>query len=180
VIATSKHALLSHPPLDAPLYVVGEQTAEAALTHGWPKACHIATNSSALIDALDFDIGAKLLYVRGETVSADLPAALAHCEWVEVITYHAKAVALSEHIIEAIKTREITHVALYSRRTARLFEQQLIACGAPASLKALCLSDAVAQSLSPKHWLQIEAAPEASHLAMRSYLMNAYKSDAIL
>ena len=178
VIATSRHAFIGQSPIDAPLYVVGKQTAELAQTLGWPKPVYIARTCTELQSALDFPRGAKLLYLRAENVTADLARMHTEYEWHEVISYRAVAEPLSQAAREALSVGRISHVALYSARTARLFEAELTANALAPSLSALCFSEAVAAALALPIWHAKDCAQSPTGDAMQELILAQHKRDA--
>ncbi len=178
VIATSRHAFMGQPPIDAPLYVVGKQTAELAQTLGWPKPRFVAQSCTELQSIFNFSSGSKLLYLRAENVTADLARMHTEYEWYEVVSYRAAAEPLSAEAHQALTAGRITHVALYSARTAKLFEEELIANDLTVSLTALCFSEAVADALILPFWRVKDCAESPSGDAMQELILLHHKRDA--
>jgi uroporphyrinogen-III synthase len=178
VIATSRHAFTGQPPIDAPLYVVGTQTAQLAQQLGWPKPAYVARTCQELRGALNFAHGAKLLYLRAEHVKEDLARIYTDYQWHEVISYRAAAQPLSDAAREGLSLGRISHVALYSARTARLFEAELNAHSLAPPLSALCFSRAVADALTLPIWHTKHCAKSPTGDAMQELMIEQYKRDA--
>lgn len=172
ILASSRHAFEALSPPQAlqhtPLYMVGESTATAAKAHGWQGEQTIAPDIKTLLGLLPSTAHAAL-YLRGKFVTLQPQEALPNWQWQNIITYDAIATAqLSDETIAALTKPQPLMVALYSQRSAQLFEQAIsgVAQAVNAPMSALCISDNVAQSLSLPLWRERLSAPAASQSAM--------------
>lgn len=179
LVATSPNGVramdLYDLPREIPLYAVGDRTATAARDAGF------GTVTSAGGDLLDLvrlirqeppAIPGRLLHVSGADVAGDLGALLAPDgpAVTRHIGYRAVPVtAMAPAMVAAIRGGEVTHVLLFSARTADGFVNLCRQAGladAVGRLTALCLSAAVAQAASGLAWREtrIAASPDADAL----------------
>ena len=142
VIATSAHAVSEAAPrLDAPLFVVGARTAEAAHRAGWPAPRAIAADAAELAADVCAKLadGARLLYLAGRDRKPDLERAFAgRYDLVVVEVYAAEAArALTPDAQAALAAGGIDAVLHYSRRSAEIFLTLAQAAGLSESLRAI-------------------------------------------
>ncbi len=176
---------------DLPTFAVGARTADAARAAGFDPVftaggdVHALTDmiSSAYASAID---GGVVLHPAGVHRAGDLAAALAAksipCR--RQVLYDAVPVkALSHEALWAIRERadepDRVHVALFSPRTADLFETRLAEAGAEAGagalrrLTALALSANVAGRLERAAWREVRIAATADLDAIVALLPDA-------
>ena len=93
VLATSAKAFLADAPVDrsAPLYGVGERTAQAAIAAGWRLAAPPAPDADSLAALIRARVapGATLLYLAGRDRKPGLEQALAGAYALEVVEAYA-------------------------------------------------------------------------------------------
>ena len=180
LVASSRHAftaLHTIPPAwqNAALYVVGEQTAQAAAQAGLTQSASIAATMQALLTSLRRDYAEKTpnaLYLRGEHISLSPAEALPDIQWQELICYRANAAeAFSGEAKAALAGDVPLAVAFYSARTAQIFQQLLDARAAQTPpLSAYCFSDQVAQALEANRWQGVHIAAFPNQEAMLALL----------
>lgn len=160
---------------DLPLYSVGDRTADLARQLGFAQVLSAAGDVNALADLILREPPAKagrLLHVGGENVAGDL-AGLLRPHGIGLdrhIAYRAVPVqALAVPTAAALADGGISHVLLFSARTARCFVTLVEKAGlapAMAGLTALCISQAVAEAIQGPAWggIKVAASPDADHL----------------
>lgn len=187
LVATSRHAFTLLPArkeyIDKPLYVVGEQTAAAAIAQGWHEPTHIAPTSRMLMPVLKklSPSDGDFLYLRGEIVTTDMSHHLSDFGWHNIISYQSAASPnLSETIVNAIMTGNVSSVLFFSRRSAQLFEQSLseLDVSTIAPMDAFCLGDFIAEDLQLHCWANRYVAEDASQNSLLDCLRNIHKSAA--
>ncbi len=182
IVATSRNGLraLGHSPflrdaLAIPLFVVGRGTAEEARRLGFERIAigpgSVSGFAAAIAGTLDPADG-LILHLAAETKAGDLAGELDQLGFrvLQPVVYRMKAEeALSEGVREAIGDGEIEGVVLMSPRTARIYASLIRRHGladATAEMVHVCLSDAVAQSLSALGDVPVEVAEGTSMNAL--------------
>ena len=157
-----------------PVYCVGAATADAARTAGFSNVIKSGGDAASLIidaaAALDPEAGI-VLHARGRHARGNIVGNL-RCQGFEareVVAYEARAARqLSDTTANAIRTRSLDGVLLFSPRTAEIFARLVSDAGlAPAltGVTAFCLSDAVAAGLGNLAMkLSVAGAPRISAL----------------
>lgn len=142
IIITSANAISRSIPKHIPLLIVGTHSAKLARSAGL-EISHIFPTVGTLIDSIKSDSTTKMLYLRGEAISADLKSILG-CD--EKIIYGIKNRPLSSQEVTAVKTANC--VLIYSQGSGQLIKQALSQyCLYPNSMHAICISPQVAISI---------------------------------
>lgn len=168
-LATATHSR------DLPLFAVGDATANSARDAGF-EAVHSAEGDShslktMVASRLDPSLG-RLLHVRGEAVTGDLPAALQASGFAvdETILYQARpAHRLSEAALEFLSKEKFDSILFFSPRTARTFVSLAIEAGLRdhcMAMTAICLSRAVADAAAALPWSDVRIAATPDQAAM--------------
>ena len=123
-----------------------------------------------------------LVYLRGHDVSFDLTQDLRAKGYLieEHIVYKAHlATSLTPQFLTALDAGEIAYISFFSARTAAGFVALLpVALRAKLeSIKALCLSAGVVNSLSELPWQECLVTPNKSRAAMVELIQTLYESD---
>jgi uroporphyrinogen-III synthase len=158
-----------------PVFAVGDATAAAAHAAGCDEvhsAGGTATDLARLIAARCRPEGGALLHLSGEQVREELAQVLA-TEGFDLrrqVVYRAVAArALAPSTVEALKTRQIDAVLLFSPRSASIFVELVGRHGLRdrlADTAAICLSRAVAEPCRELIWqaIHVAARPELGAL----------------
>ena len=160
---------------DIPVLAVGEATAAAARAAGFADVA-MAGGDVAALAALARERCAPgagpLLHVSGSVVAGDLAGSL-EAEGFTVrraTLYEALASgALSDAARVAIVDGSLDAVLLFSPRTARTFVTLAADAGlgdALGNLRALCLSEAVAEAVRPFPWREVRVAERPDQSAL--------------
>ena len=153
---------------DNPVYVVGKNTAEAALAAGFGQIETGEGSVSDLAQQLVFDQKTALkhlVYVRAADVSFDLKGFLTEkgLKITEIIAYHADQVQnLSIKLLHALDRGQIKAICVFSARGGQVFADLIEQYGRTVRLKtvmALCLSEHVVQSVSVLPFQRCVVAP---------------------
>ena len=177
IVLTSAHAVpaLSGRAKALPVFAVGDATAAAARTAG----CGAVISAGGAAADLARSIAAHcrpgdgaLLHLSGEQVREGLAEALATAGFAlrRHTVYRAVAAnALAPATVEALATRQVDAVLLFSPRTARILVELTGRHGLHERLTgiaAICLSAAVAQPCREVAWrsVHIAARPELGAL----------------
>lgn len=161
LIATSANGVRAFASRDPrrwlPVCAVGDATARAARAEGFARVASAAGDVEALAEMIiaghDPANGA-FLHVAGTVSAGDLGGRLQARGFAyrRVVLYEMRpAAALSPAAREALAAGRLSGAVLYSPRTAALFADLVDACGlatACASLRAYCLSNAVAERVA--------------------------------
>jgi uroporphyrinogen-III synthase len=177
IVLTSAHAVpaLSGPAKALPVFAVGEATAVAARTAGCGAVISAGGAAADLARSIAVRChpgGGALLHLSGEQVREGLAEALATAGFAlrRRTVYRAVAAnALAPATLEALATRQVDAVLLFSPRTARIFVELIGRHGLHARLAgivAICLSEAVAQPCREISWraVYLAARPELGAL----------------
>jgi uroporphyrinogen-III synthase len=126
------------------------------------------------------DKDVPLVYVRGRNVSHDLAEDLTAKGYAieERIVYEAQAAkTLHKDFIAALRAKEINAVTFFSARSADIFENLIIEANLSTefrSIKALCLSMQVVNSLTGLPWLDKIAAERKKSAYMVTLIEEIY------
>ncbi len=147
-----------------PVYAVGDATARIAKDNGFPEiysaagtVCKLAT---LIINSLPPDAGI-VLHPAATRVAGDLEGYLREAGFSyqrEIIYEAVPAKHLSPSIVTQIQAGEIDGVVLFSPRTGATFKILAEKAGlidALTSLRAYCLSQAVADTITSISWLDV-------------------------
>lgn len=153
------------------LYVVGPQTAQTAHALGFHNIIAAEGDSAALARCITGHTGSddprmtrRMLHLHGEDVAADLSQIIDNekISIDSVVTYRARAAqALLPETIVLLKERQIDCIMFFSARTARVFLTLADTANCTetlSSVRALCLSRRVLESLQAAPWRGIEIA----------------------
>lgn len=163
IIVTSRNgirgaAVSSFEPawLDAPLFAVGEATADLARRYGF-RDIHVgagrAASLPALIEATGLESDKPLLHLTGDEQAFDMKAAIEASgrDYIAIETYRiVEATRLTDGQLDKLKQGLVEGVILLSPRTARCYCRVMAAAGCldlVARLKHVCFSPAVAAAL---------------------------------
>ncbi len=158
-----------------PVYAVGDATAKTALAEGF-RVVEIATGDVAALarlvrDRVDPAAGA-LLHVAGTKLAGDLSGMLTAAGFFyrrEVLYEARTADRLPPAAARAVRERSLQGIVLYSPRTAATFVELIRNArlqGACSTLRAFCLSQAVADSAAGVSWKRIIVAARPEQPAM--------------
>ncbi len=154
VLATSAKAFLADAPVDrsAPLYGVGERTAQAAIAAGWRLAAPPAPDADSLAALIRARVapGATLLYLAGRDRKPGLEQALAGAYALEVVEAYAAEARAAFRPDEAEALGGCQAALHYSPRSAGLAATLAERGGAGAAFRRLvhvALSRDVAEAL---------------------------------
>lgn len=179
VLATSRHGVAGLARLTdwrgAPLFAVGEATAEAASEAGFAQVDHAGRTADTLVELARTRLqpsGGALLRVRGEVARGDVAQTLSSDGFAvrSLTTYRIQqAHRLPDRAHTALAQRTVDGVMFFSPRSAKLFarlvdEETLGDC--LAGLVALCLSPTVAECLDRCRWRTVRAAGTPSLAAL--------------
>lgn len=161
LIFTSSHGVLAYAARSAdrghPVYTVGHNTAETARTQGFANIQSAAGDFGDLVELLSRLPEKELIsaiYVRAADISGDLKQILGEKGIIigEFTAYKAHPVEnLGLGLLKSFDNREIYAVLLFSSRGGQVFAELMEQYGRAVRLKttkALCISEAVLQSVS--------------------------------
>lgn len=162
LVFTSAHGVAAYAKAvpegrENPVYVVGDNTAEAAASARFTdiKNAHgTGDDLAALLETGLDGQNVRPLYVRAENISVDLTVMMAGRGIVmdEVIAYRTiPAESLSLNLLRKLDKREVVACLFFSRRGAEAFSslvQQYDRAYALRATKALCISEGVVESVS--------------------------------
>lgn len=153
-------------------YAVGDATATEATEAGFQTVFSAGGDvdklGSLVIRTLKPEDG-SLLHISGKDTAGNLSGILdrAGFQISRKQLYKAvKASKLSENAQELIKSGKITHIPLYSPRTAKAFAQLIGAADLQdylTKITVLCLSPAVSDVISSLNWQKILTASRPDH-----------------
>lgn len=140
------------------VFTVGQATAEKLSKAGFTNIISVSDDARSLANAMIASMnatnsGAKVLNPTAEQTAFDLQNALQHTNiaLTKWIAYQVEdAETFSPEAETALRQGAIKGVLLYSPRTAENFCRLLQRSGLVAPPRLFCLSDKVAQSLSPE------------------------------
>jgi uroporphyrinogen-III synthase len=184
LIVTSANALRAvrnHPLTaafrDAPLFAVGDRTADAARGSGFAQVVSADGDLAALRKLVVGQVTparrkAPLLYLAGSDVSGDIAAELqkSRIAVVTLTVYRMVAVdRLPAEVTEAFAAHRIEAVLHYSGRSAQSFVAALRAAGlevAGLAVPQICMSDAVGRVLREAGATRVMSAERPQETAM--------------
>jgi uroporphyrinogen-III synthase len=167
------------PTRDIRVLAVGDSTAALAREMGFVNV-ESAQGDSADLARLTIDrlkpADGLLFHAAGKTVAGDMSEALnkAGFKTIRRTLYDAKAVdALAEDTVTALRDRTLDYVLFFSPRTGRIFADLVEKAGLAGtcdSLKAICLSDAVASEIGDIDWREVIVAQQPTTTALLSVI----------
>ena len=168
------------PDPDLPVFAVGSMTAEEARLAGYSQIMTAAGHVDALAKVIveyyhDRAIPSAILHIAGSHRRGDLLELLKEydlpCE--RIVLYTADAISsLVAGAQQQLTFGGEVDVALFSPRSVKVFEAQCAQYAGPGhtpltlNARALCLSEAVAQSCSQSNWREIAIAAEPTAEAL--------------
>lgn len=164
---------------ETPVYAVGEASAAEATRLGYAHVHAAAGDVDKLAELVVAELdpaAGPLLHIAANVVAGDLQGALAQrgFEVRKAQLYESRAaVALSDELIEALKTGSLDAALFFSPRTAETFVTLAKNAGVDgdlAKLAAYALSPAVAAKLRKAHWRAIRVAPAPEQQALLAVL----------
>jgi uroporphyrinogen-III synthase len=167
---------------DLPVYAVGDRTAAAARTAGFPEVesadGDVETLAGLIIARRDPAAGA-LLHATGATRAGDLAGTLRRVGFeVRVVSLYESvpAPSLAPAALRALQLDALDGVLLFSPRTAEQFVKLLSTAGldgAAGALDAWCLSESVADALAACRFRRIHIAPHPTEASLLEALATA-------
>lgn len=187
IVASSRNTFVPLPAvaalMDRPLYIVGQQTAAAAMAQGWQEPAVIAESSRDLMPhlrTLEPELGI-ILYLRGEVVAADLSMLLPEYHWLDIIAYQSVGTqTIAPTVAQALLDGQVTTVMFFSPRTALMFEhaaKHSIRDALPV-MQALCISQEVADTLEGDYWRDKIIADAPNMVSILTRLKEIHKPSA--
>jgi uroporphyrinogen-III synthase len=172
------------PERTIPVYAVGDATASVSRELGFGDIRVGGGNAAQLAEAIRKTLApaTRVLHVSGRVVAVDLADALRQSgiSADRLPAYEAKpAGSLSESLASALYACTISHVLLFSPRTASIFGTLAVAQGLSARLGsclALCLSTAVAAEAGRSRWKGIAVAEKPNAESLLELLPRARES----
>lgn len=159
LITTSRNALVHGTLFPAdwlklPVFCVGESTADAARTAGFPDIRTAGGDASSLAGKItgDCKAGSRLVYLAGEPRGPELEASLQRggFEVEALLRYRMHRLAmLPESAARALATHSVEAVLHFSAESARVFfflAQSAGLLNAASALPQFCMSEAVADA----------------------------------
>ena len=184
IVVTSRHGVQALALLtelrDMFVLCVGEATAEAAQSLGFTRVSAAGGTVASLVAYIDaaYDEGSRFAYVSGDHIRADLAELLPNMVFERIIAYEANAVdALSDTLAEQLRRGQIGGVTFFSQRAASIFMMALTKLDlrdTAAKLRAICLSDTVAEPLRSITWMGIHVAVEPTLASIVQCVDNAF------
>ena len=156
-------------------FTLGPQSASAASAAGFghieAKGGNVEGLAANVIRALKPENG-QLLYISGQETSSDLAGTLRKAGFsvVKLVAYDATPLPLA---LSAAEVAGCNGVLLYSRRSAKIWVEELKRLDLFPRLSHFCLSDQIAQAL-PTQW-RIRAAKEPTESSLLALIDIAAK-----
>ena len=183
LIITSRNALLGLKTLqniaELPLFVVGKESAALCSAAGFKKIIAVAEQSAdlpRLIKLAQSPHAGALLHVTSQYAHTDFYDALLDAGFgiEQRLVYSADAAtSFNAETIHALRDGKLWGVLFYSARTAEIFNALVIAAGLAQSLSklhALCLSDAITETLDKGAWKTVAVAQSPTHASLMETL----------
>ncbi|MEM7269079.1 MAG: uroporphyrinogen-III synthase [Pseudomonadota bacterium] len=154
-------------------HCVGPATAEAARQAGFDPVTQASGDAEGLIESLK-DCLTPLTHIRGRESRGDVAVRL---DASEVIAYAADATTTVPPEVDAAIRSDLTHVAVFSPRTAEIFAQLALDAWRMEyqRLSLVAISEAAAAPLRAFAWAEVIVAAESNADAMRAALCGAAK-----
>lgn len=174
ILVTSIHGLGNIPVpqnwLEIPVFTVGLATADIVRQAGFNKIYSGHTDLGEVIPLIQQHVRKNdhILYLRGEIIKQNIQSILSDYQITEKITYTAKPIAKIEmDIINSFP--EINFLTLFSPRSGHLLKELVQKQGLNPylqSIKLLCLSRAVLESVKKLKWQDYYVAESATQQSM--------------
>ncbi|RFB78202.1 uroporphyrinogen-III synthase [Methylovirgula sp. 4M-Z18] len=180
---TSAHALGAVDPADvhdffaADLFVVGDRGAQMARKIGFTGPIEVAVDAAALAADILRAAPRRVLYLAGRERKPGFEAALAQAGISLQVweTYDARAALMvPPAVLNALAQGQIDAVLHYSRRSAEIFRDLILAANLRAPLNELhhhCLSADVADALAQVPAIRMHIAAAATEEALFATLL---------
>jgi len=174
ILVTSIHGLGDIPVpqnwFDIQVFTVGMATADIVSQAGFNNIYSGHTDLSEVLPLIQQNVrkNSRILYLRGEIIKQNIPSILSNYQIIEKITYTAKAVSKIEtDIINSFP--EINFLTLFSPRSGHILKDLIQKQGLNThlqSIKLLCLSCAVLESVKELNWQNYYVAESATPQSM--------------
>ncbi len=167
---------------DIAVWTVGRGSAEVTRQRGFSSVKSADGDVSSLASRIRNDVdpaAGALLHIAGTHLAGDLGTTLADMgyDYRRVVLYEARArETMTADAREKLGNGDVTGVALYSPRAARLFCDALHREGLAwraGTLQVFCLSTAVAEAVSSLNWAETLVAMEPSEDSLLSRVLQA-------
>ncbi len=174
LIITSRHALpyLKKMALqqNIPIYCVGEETAKDLKNLGFTSVIK-ASKAKNLLNFLALQ--QNHLYLSGKDVTLNFSMVHPHCQ--RLITYQmTPRPYLNEKVRQSLENKHITHIAVYSARSATFFHKLLLKFNVKLKgITFLALGETCAAALRDLGYEFIEVAEEPTQIGMLKALKNS-------
>jgi uroporphyrinogen-III synthase len=161
-------------PADVGVFVVGPQTAQAALHAGFTHIIQGTGGIDGLSESLQNAQTAyqSFLYVRGRHVHTDLTNKILNLHHRLVYDMIA-ASSFNSETYAAFSHNKISHVSIFSARTGRIFSDLVLQANFVnhiTEMSVLCLSENVLGSVRHLPWAQTYTASEPNEAGMLDLL----------
>ncbi len=190
ILFTSSHAVAlwvkHNGRRDLPAWTVGERTGEAAKAAGFPSVESGDGFAETLADRLMTEIdpaAGPILWPSGQDIAVDLVASLAEVGITvdrRVLYRSVPSPDLKPETRAALLAGRIIAALFYSPKTARVFASHVARAGLAdrlAAIRALCLSQAVADGLAGLPFRSLEVASEPSEEALLTLLGEPHRQE---
>ena len=184
IILTSRHGVQALALLtelrDIFLICVGDATAAMADSLGFARVSAARGNVQSLVQYINdaYDEGSRFVYISGDHVRADLSELLPNMRIERLVAYEANSVdTLSDTLAEQLRRGQINGVTFFSARAASIFMMLITKHDlreATSKLRAICLSESVANPLRVHNWLGLHVAGEATLASLTQCVDNAF------
>jgi uroporphyrinogen-III synthase len=172
ILATSRNGVRSLAEVTETRHIlilaVGMATAETATALGFTRVRNARGDADALVSfatsVLEPSDG-PVLFVRGRDSTGDVRSQIEKegFEIEEAVTYAAFAVpSFTPEAVAALGNGDLDAVALFSTRTAEIFEKLIRMAGLSDKLRELevyCLSDRIARAIEGLDWRRVVVSP---------------------
>ena len=170
ILVTSANAIRAFARLtedrDYKVITVGENSAEEAKRLGFRKVESADGDAKKIIEYVNHNIDKDketIVYAKGSVTTIDVGGSLRNSGYQveDIEIYDAKPVSgLSREFISALINCEVNIITFYSSRTANFFMKKILEKNLGYlfnNIKAVCISNAVAEKLSDIEWSEIIA-----------------------
>lgn len=166
-LITSRNAVGALTRLDVererPVFAVGEISAAHARKAGFVTHSAQGNGESlvTLVTQMLDPASGPLIHVSGDHLRVDLAACLAPLGYrVARLTVYASIATpyMTPALFEALKTDRLTHALFYSKRTAQIFLEMLVAQQVDFSTKGICaiaMGPSIVEVLEKRSWQNI-------------------------
>ncbi len=173
---------------DIGAFAVGDATARAAMTAGFAVVIAADGDVAALAETVIHDAkpdDGALIHIAGTDVAGDLAGTLTAAGFTvsrEVLYEARETTAWPAEVVAALRAGSVSHVLVYSPRTADLLVKRLKNLKLQrrlGSVTAVCLSPAVAQALAPLPFGRVAVATTPDQDAVLALVAPAELGDPV-